>query len=186
MESTMFLKFAGDAVFTANGVFLENNSCIRYKHKEAVYVTVFPLNPALLPYTVKFTGCEAFPDCGLERVVTLCQNRYLALFSQRYSYVFSQNRCFPSDCNPADRFFCSVKAGDTQKARSFMTRELSSSVGDDALAEFFAPYKAIVKDERFLSEGDGAFLLIDEKNDAHPVTLSLKNNLIDDITQNDA
>ena len=73
----MFLKFAGDAVFMANGVFLENNSCIRYKQKEAVYVTVFPLNPALLPYTVKFTGCSAFPDSGLVTVVALSKDKYL-------------------------------------------------------------------------------------------------------------
>ena len=183
MESTMFLKFAGDAVFMANGVFLENNSCIRYKQKEAVYVTVFPLNPALLPYTVKFTGCSAFPDSGLVTVVALSKDKYLALFSKRYSYVFSSCDVLPSDCSPIGEFFTSVKAGDMEKARSFMTRELSSSVQNQAISEFFAPYKAVVKDEHFLSMQEGGFLLIDDKNVALPVVMTIKNNLIDDIAE---
>ena len=76
-----------------------------------------------------------------------------------------------------------MKKGDYAAARKYMTSELSSSVEDAALGEFFSPYKAVVRDDNFVSGGDGAFLLVDEQNTAHPVSLSLKNNLIDDITE---
>ena len=151
MEITLFLKFAEQAAFTANGVFLENNCCVKFRKCESVYVTVFPLNPALLPYTVKFCGFTPSPCGGLVNVVKLDQCRALALFEKRFGYVFSPREKCPCDCSP---------------------------VGD-----FFSPYKAVVRDENFVSDADGAFLLVDENNSAHPVILSLKNNLIDDITE---
>ena len=70
-----------------------------------------------------------------------------------------------------------------EKARTYMTGELSSSVENNALASFLAPYKSVIKDERFLSDADGSFLFIDDDNVAHPMILSVKNNLIDDITE---
>lgn len=179
----MFLKFAEDAVFMANGVFLENNACIKFKQCEAVFVTVFPLNPALLPYTVKITGSSVSPCSGLVTVVTLDKCRFLALFERRFSYVFSKNDRCPCDCSPVGEFFTCVKKNDMEKARTYMTGELSSSVENNALASFLAPYKSVIKDERFLSDADGSFLFIDDDNVAHPMILSVKNNLIDDITE---
>ena len=70
-----------------------------------------------------------------------------------------------------------------EKARTYMTGELSSSVENNALKEFMSPYKAVIKDERFLSDADNSFLFIDDGDVAHPVTLTIKNNLIDDITE---
>ena len=183
MEITLFLKFAEQAAFTANGVFLENNSCVKFRKCESVYVTVFPLNPALLPYTVKFCGFTPTPCGGLVNVVMLDECRALALFEKRFGYVFSPREKCPCDCSPVGDFFSCVKKGDYAAARKYMTSELSSSVEDAALGEFFSPYKAVVRDDNFVSGGDGAFLLVDEQNSAHPVSLSLKNNLIDDITE---
>ena len=77
MEITLFLKFAEQAAFMANGVFLENNCCVKFRKCESVYVTVFPLNPALLPYTVKFCGFTPSPCGGLVNVVKLDQCRAL-------------------------------------------------------------------------------------------------------------
>ena len=183
MEITLFLKFAEQAAFTANGVFLENNSCVKFRKCESVYVTVFPLNPALLPYTVKFCGFTPTPCGGLVNVVMLDECRALALFEKRFGYVFSPREKCPCDRSPVGDFFSCVKKGDYAAARKYMTSELSSSVEDAALGEFFSPYKAVVRDDNFVSGGDGAFLLVDEQNTAHAVSLSLKNNLIDDITE---
>lgn len=183
----MYLKSADSAVFMANGVFLENNSCIRYKNCEAVYVTVFPLSPALLPYTVKFVGQNVMPCGQLVTVISLSCDKFLAMFDKRYSYVFAPETCRPAPCDKCgivSEFFECVKHGDMKKARSMMTGELSSSVDDVSLADFLGGYKAVIQDENFLSSSPDSFLLIDNDNAAHAHTFSLKNNLIDNITEN--
>mgnify|MGYP004664307369 CR=1 FL=1 len=183
MEITLFLKFAECGAFSANGVFLENGACIKFRKCECVYVTVFPLDVCLLPYTVKFSGENVSPCGGLVRVIKLDECRYLALFEKRYSYVFSPREKCPCDCSSAGEFFSCVKKGDFPSARKYMTASLSSSVDDNSLSEFFAPYVSIVRDENFICKDKDAFLLIDDSGVAHPVTLSLKNNLVDDIVE---
>ena len=182
MEITLFLKFEGDAVFSANGVFLENDSCIKFRQCESVFVTVFPLSLALLPYTVKFSGANVRP-CEVVTVVTLCENRFLALFKKRFAYAFSHNSRLPCGENSPCKFFDCVKKQDFPSARRYLTSELNESLSDEALSEFFSPYVSMIDDNRFLSDEKNAYLLIDEQNRAHSVTLSLNNNLIDDITE---
>ncbi len=183
----MYLKSVDNAVFTANGIFLENNSCIRYDNCEAVYATVFPLSPALLPYTVKFVGQNVMSCDRLVSVIRLDCDKFLSIFDKRYSYIFSPETqpLIPRDkCGVVSEFFRCVKCGDMKKARSMMTNELSASVDDAALADFLSDYKTVIRDENFMSSDPDSFLLIDNDNAAHSHTFSLKNNLIDNIAEN--
>lgn len=182
MELEMFLQSDADAVFSANGVFLENNSCIKYETRESVYITIFPLSQKLNPYTARLTGSSVTSDCSFCDVYCLSADKFVAHFMPKYNYVYSPNMHVDDDSGGiVAKFFKYVKNQDYKECNRYMTAELASSLSETAINEFFKDYIAVIKDNFFFSNEKDCYLFIDKDKRAHPHTVRLKNNLIDDI-----
>ena len=134
-----------ECVMLINGAFNEKPAPIAYPAASPLYVTLLPLKALLLPYTVKLLGGKPASNAELARSCEIAADRFIVGFSERHNYVYSPVAAETPPKGAAQRLFRLVKAGDTEGARKLMTRELSESVDDAALTEFFAPYSEIIE-----------------------------------------
>ena len=183
MDANLFLKCVTDAWFLVNGRLVENGSGVSVERDQAVCVTVFPVNPALLPYSARLIDRSVSPDNALVSVVEVGQNCSVALFDSRYECVFSPESykkphvfCDGLVCE----FFWLVKSGDVNGARSMMSEELSDSVDDGALSAFFDGYKSIFKAD-FLSTERNSYMLVTDDDRATPLSVVMVGDKIDDV-----
>lgn len=174
------------AVFTVNGVFFESVTKLKAEPSDSLFITVFPLDAVYLPYTVRIGGGEAFANAALTKIYRLRDNRFLVRFLPRFNYVYSPVRHEAANKNGSvvKRLFEAVKERDLSAARSLMTKELSASVNDNALAEFFDGYVEAVDNNGYLpTDGDSFFLIPDSGKAAELFKANLKNGLIDNIEE---
>lgn len=170
-------------VFGINGRFFETVGRLRIGGDEVIYLTVFPLNAALLPYTVKLNGGTVASNDGLARAIRLTDTDVLVRLLPRYNYVYApESRPFPAaDGTAAERFFSAVKSGDAQAARTYLTPGLSSAVDDESLRSFFAPYREIISADGVLSAQKDVYFLVTDDDRAEPFAFVTTGGLIDDI-----
>lgn len=183
MEANLFLKSVTDAWFLVNGKLVENGSGVSVERDQAVCVTVFPVNPALLPYSARIIDRSVSPDNALVSVVEVGQNCAVALFDSRYECVFSPEsyKKTPVFCDGlVCEFFWMVKSGDVDGARAMMTEELSASVDDSALSAFFDGYKSIFKAD-FLPGERNSYMLVTDDDHIAPLSVVLVGDKIDDV-----
>jgi hypothetical protein len=171
------IKTDYDAVFTINGSFTEGRKTLSLSNDEIYYITVFPLNAALLPYTVKLANGFVASNDDLARVCEISTTQRILKFSPRYAFVYasgSENHI--KETSLPLRFFNAVKTGNLSEARSFLSTDLSSSVSSDALSSFFDDYFDLI-------ENDGKFYLVDGNGKASKYRFTIKENLIDDVSE---
>lgn len=135
-----------ECVMLINGAFNEKPAPVTYPSSSPLYVTLFPLKALLLPYTVKLLGGKAMSNTELASSCEIAADRFIIGFAERHNYVYSPKAVEETPIKGLPpRLFALVKAGDFESARKLMTRELSESVDDAAIAEFFAPYSGIIE-----------------------------------------
>lgn len=186
MNINLHIKNDFPAVYMLNGVFIESGRRIVIRRDEVTYVTVLPLSAALLPYTVKLAGGKARCNEELCRVFTLTENDLVLRLSPRYNYVYSpepQNSAVERSSALVPRFFAAVVSKDLQNARKFLTQGLASTIDDASLTAFFSDYDDIIANDGYVPAAPNSYFLIDKEGKAALFTFSLKDNLIDDITE---
>ncbi len=174
------------AVFTVNGVFFESITKLKAEPSDSLFITVFPLDAVYLPYTVRLGGGEAFANAALTKIVRLRENRFLVRFLPRFNYVYSPVRHEPANRNGSvvKRLFEAVKERDLTAARSLLTEELSASVDDNSLLEFFDGYEDMVDNNGYVSACKDSFFLVPESGKvAELFKVRLKNGLIDNLEE---
>ncbi|MDR0426061.1 MAG: hypothetical protein LBH24_02705 [Clostridiales bacterium] len=185
MNLTLHIKAEFDAVFLLNGLFCEQARSIRHSGAQVLYITVLPLSAVYLPYTVKLAGETARSNGELTRVLRLSDSALLLRLLPRYNYVYTAKPADPAPRSPLiPAFFDAVKKNELSRARAMMTYELSASVEDGALLHFFAEFSDIVYNDGYVPAPDNSYFLFDEAGKNALFVFHLKNNLIDDITEN--
>lgn len=175
METLLYINADFETVFMINGVFTES-SVIACDADDVLYITVLPLNPLHLPYTVKTVAGKILNDTPLAKSFKTSKGVALKL-SPRFNYVYTAaEHCRPGDI--AELFFEYVKQKNFAKARTLMTPELGDALNDESLFEFFAPYNELVKC------GDGYFM-INADDEGEEYIFELKNKRIDNIRSAD-
>ncbi len=178
MQIILQVKSECSAVYLVNGTFIERFSRITVKSDEVVYVTVLPLSPALLSYTVKICGGSVVAPKEFCRVSDTPRGRTIT-FLPRYNYVY---RCAPKNETDAhvtdirEKFFFAVKSGDLNGARALMTEELSSAVDDETLSSFFDDYNDLVAN-------DSEYTATDKTGKAKSLVFTLRDGKINDVEE---
>lgn len=171
MESLITLNNNFEAVFLVNGIFTEKNT-FSYDEESVIYITVLPMDSLLLPYTIKFSAGKILNGKTFATSIKIA-NGFLIKLHPRFSYVYStQPHLSPADI--AESFFEKIKNDDVEKARAMLCKELSLSLTDTDLKEFFAGYTDIIK----ATEG---YYLINTSNEGELYEFSIKNELIENI-----
>ena len=136
--------FGFECVTMLNGAFNERPAPLSYPTDAPLYVTLLPLRAMLLPYTVRLLGGRVTANRELAECFGIGADRYIATFAERHNYVYSPVVMPPATGLP-EKLLRLIKAGDLPAARALMTPDLSASVSDEAITEFFAPYSGITE-----------------------------------------
>lgn len=171
-----------ECVYYINGEFYERADSLTMSEYDIVYVTVFPLKPTLLPYTVKLNGAENISD-ELASGIRLNPDHYLLTLSPRYMIVYGNAKhSLPPPKSPIARLFSLVKTGDLTAAYAMLTEQLRSTVEKPDLAAFFGDYERIAE---CTWDNSAKFYLIDKNGVAKLHSYTLKDGFIDDIIEPD-
>lgn len=142
---------------------------------EVLYITVLPLDAMLLPYTVKLAAAAVQAN---ETLACLYRSgsEFILKLQPRFNYVYTPSpRLREKDMT--EIFFAHVKAGAPEKARAFMTPELSGSIDDKSLIDFFSPFIDISP-----ADAPGRYYMLGSDGEAKLFIFTLKNGLIDNIS----
>lgn len=177
MNSFVTLKTEYPAVFTVNGSFTEAKRALSLRRDEVYFITVFPLEASLLPYTVKITNMRVCNNSNLAVLCQLNKNEYLLRLQPRYGYVFAPSTNKQTDDDDiAVRFFRLIKGDELATARTLLSETLSKSISDGALSDFFDGFDDIYFDGK-------EYFLIDTSGKSHRYSFEIKHNLIDDVSE---
>ena len=184
MNAHLYIKSDFSAVFTVNGVFTEGKRPIAVRSDEVLFVTVFPISSAMLPYTVKLAGGRVQSNDDLAKLLELKRGEFLLRLTPRYSFVFPVCEGTGTYETAVDdipvRFFRAVKSGDIPSSRAYLTSGLSASIHDQALASFFDGFEDIVRQEGAV---DNHYYLLNKQNKPTIFHFVIVNNLIDDVSE---
>ncbi len=179
----LHIKSSFDCVYFVNGEFFEKCDTLETDEFDVIYVTVMPIKPTLLPYTVRLTGAgNIFSD--LYDGMRLDENNFLLCLKPRYMIVYGsapkkQPVVLPS---PISRLFSLVKDGDLAGAYAMLSDDLKSTVDKSGVAGFFAGFDRL--EECFWKDGTD-FYLIDANGVARAHSYSMKDEFIDNIIEKD-
>ncbi|MBQ7227816.1 MAG: hypothetical protein IJX05_05405 [Clostridia bacterium] len=182
----MKIRYAVDAefesVYLVNGAFNEKIKNIEYPAMSPLYITALPLNALLLPYTVRLIGGKAVANADLAQIYEVADSRYIVRLKERHNYVYSPARVqtIQPEKGVVPAFYRAVKSGDFPKARLMMTKDLSSSIDDESLADFFAPYIDVVEN-RFADLSGGFFLINKNTLKGEPLSVEIVGERINNI-----
>lgn len=182
MNKLVHIKTDFPCVFLLNGTFTEQADSFNYNTANPIYVTTLPLEAHLLSYTVKIAGSKPLYNENLCSVFCDGDHMYIKL-AKRSSYIYSSVKHNTATTATAEEFFNRIKKGQLQGARALLSSELSNSVDDASLQAFFDGYTAIIKNEYSKNPHSNEFYLIDNLGNGTKFVFSLKDNLIDDITE---
>lgn len=183
MELIYHIKTEVNAVFLLNGSFVESAEKVIYRDSEPLYITVLPLEALYLPYTVKLTDGKAITNESLTDSFSLGKGHFYVILKARYNYVYSPERQSEPivESGIVPKFFKNIRDKRFGLARECLTHELSASVDDGALTEFFADYVAAI--ENVYTPAKGWFLLKKE-GDASVCDIKIRSGLIDNFEIN--
>lgn len=178
MESVYhFVSYS--SVLLLNGSFVQSAVSVRYNDSEPLFVTVLPLEAAYLPYTVEFLNGKAVTNSALALCCDMGEGHYYAELKPRCAYVYSPAPpAQAASGDPMAQFLGFVQSGNFTAARSMMCAELSESVSDEALADFFTGVACIRENVYTPEKG---YLLIKQDGTAPRCDIALKNGLIENI-----
>lgn len=164
---------------------MESAENIQYIDNESLYITALPLHALLLPYTVKLAGGKPITNAELTVSYSLPNNQYHIKLLQRYNYVYSTPSPHIAQIESSGvipRMLRAVKENNFTAARLCMTPDLSSSIDDSSLTDFFSEYIDIIENN-YLPGLPNSYFLIDKNNKGHLFNFTLKSNLIDNMIE---
>ncbi|MDR1138678.1 MAG: hypothetical protein LBK70_02250 [Clostridiales bacterium] len=184
MSIVLHFETSYDAVYTVNGVFLESANKIRYPANQAMYVTVFPLNAQLLPYTIKMIGNKVVSNKELCDSYQLMQDNYFVRLNPRHNYVYSpQSRQVQPPVGLVEDFYHRIKQGDLSGARMLMTDDLNKHIEDEGMVAFFKEFVDIVYNKFVDDLPDNGYFLVTKDGQSAFYVFDILDDLIDNIRQ---
>ena len=173
-----------ESVFLVNGIFKERINNVDYPKMSPLYITTLPLSALLLPYTIRLVNGKSTCNSNLVSIYEVADGRFIVKLKERHNYVYSPESIqkLPPESGVASVFYRTVKAGEFEKARRMMTKELSSSINDDALASFFAPYVDVVEN-RFDDLPGEVFFINGETGRSEPFHFEFSGEKISNIEE---
>lgn len=182
MES-VFHFVSENSVLLLNGSFVQSASAVRYKFREPLFVTVLPLDAMYLPYTIEILGGKAVTNENLAICCDMGDGHYYIELLRRSAYVYSPEavataaESAQSAGLPA-KLLEFVRDGNYSAARALLTTELSDSVSDGALSDFF---EGVIKVRENNFTQQKGYLLIKNDGTAARCDIIMKNGLIENI-----
>lgn len=171
-----------DCVCSVNGEFCESPVDLDMNEYDVVYVTVFPLDVSLLPYTVKLISTQNI-NTPLYVGIRLSPEHYLLNLMPRRPVLYSSSPAAPKNYSSAiSRLFALVKSGETNAAYAMLSDNLKSVIDKKTLETFFDDYERLI-DCKWLT--GGKFYLVTEGGNARLHSYTVKDEFIDDITELD-
>lgn len=167
-----------ECVFYINGEFFETAESVEMSEFDVAYITVLPLEPALLPYTVKLCGTESVKN-KLAYGVRL-QDTFLLMLSPKYPLVYETKKT-PPPSSLIGRLFSLVK-DDLTAAYAMLSEGLKKDIDKNTLAAFFEGYERIAECKQ---KDKNRFYLIDRNGRAKAHSYSVCDGFIDDIREED-
>ncbi|MCX4312993.1 MAG: hypothetical protein OSJ83_03900 [Clostridia bacterium] len=172
-----------DCVYLINGELSDRADSLTMSEYDVVYVTVFPIDIRLLPYTVKLEGADNIKN-SLAVGVRLSAEHYLLHLAPRLPVLYGNADSFRNIRTPSriGRLFSHVKNGDMTAAFAMLTENLKSSISENALEAFFSACERVA--ECTWSDGNN-FYLIPANGLPRLCSYTLKDEFIDDLSQCD-
>lgn len=186
MEVFYFFECDSPAVFLVNGVFFDSLTRLKAEQSDSLYITVLPLDALYLPYTVRIGGGQVYANSSLTCLYRLRSERYLVRFLPRFNYVYTPVRHEPpkKSAGAVSALLEAVKSRDLSAARALLTPELSASVDDNSLLEFFDGYSCAVENNGYVLGIPNSFFLIPDDNETASLFVAeYKNGLIDNLDE---
>lgn len=185
MNSLVHIKSEFPCMYMLNGNFTEKADSFNYNTDNPIYITAFPLQAHLLPYTVKIVGGKPLYNAQLCSSFAPEGHLYIKL-KPRYNYVYSvqaeKDNIEHFGC--AENFFNAVKRGDINFARTLLSADLNESVDDESLQSFFDDYTAIFKNDFGNKTAKNEYFLIEKGGNGIAFNFEIENGLINNISEN--
>lgn len=171
-----------NSVLLLNGSFVQTAAAVRYEKSEPLFVTVLPLDAALLPYTVEIIAGKAVHNAALATCCDLGNEHYYIELRPRCAYVYSPANIPPvaSAASVPAQLLAFVQSGNFAAARSMLSPALGESITDDALADFFEGVTAVRENTFTPQKG---WLLLKDNGTASVCRIDFVNGLIENITE---
>ncbi len=178
MES-VYHFIAENSVLLLNGSFVQSAQSVRYSSNEPLFVTVLPLEAMYLPYTAEILNGKALSNKSLAVCCDMGDGHFYIELKPRCAYVFSPQTpvSVPSASAPA-QLLAFVREGNFSAARSMLTSELSDSISDEALADFFDGVIAVRENTFTPQKG---YLLVKSDGTAPRCDIAMRGGLIENI-----
>ena len=170
-----------ECIYYINGEFFERADSLAMSEFDVVYVTVFPIKPTLLPYTVKLRGAETVKT-EFAFGMRLSTEHYLLSLLPRHMIVYSGTLKPLPPLSPISRLYAFLRGGDVGSAYAMLSAELKSSIDKATLERFFSDCERIAECRW---EDGNKFYKIDKNCTAKLCAYTLKDEFIDDITECD-
>jgi len=185
MEINLKIAAEFDAVYLVNGE-LSESSEFSYGQDDVVYITILPLDAALLPYTLKMVGGGVKNNSALAKSYRLNAGEYHLKLLPRYNYIYSVENTAASNSYAANfapaskpqRFFDLVIKKKLAAARELLSDDLNQSIDDASLGAFFAGFFDMVP-----GSATGDYYLINRDNCGVLYNFALVGGLIDNIIE---
>lgn len=169
-----------DCVLLLNGSFVQTAASVRYDADEPLYVTVLPLDATYLPYTVELIDGKTVSPTPLVTCSDMGEGHRLIELALRSAYVYSPSASAvpPPPPGALAQLLSFVHSGNFAAARAMMSPELSDSVTDSALADFF---DGVVSVRENIYTSEGGYLLVRNDGTAARCEITVRGGLIENI-----
>ncbi len=178
MES-VYHFVAENSVLLLNGSFVQSAHSVRYSSDEPLFVTVLPLEAMFLPYTAEILNGKALSNKSLAVCSDMGNGHILVELKPRLAYVFSPQTPVtePVASAPA-QLLAFVREGNFSAARSMLAPDLSDSISDEALADFFDGVLSVRENAFTPQKG---YLLVKSDGTAPRCEITMRGGLIENI-----
>lgn len=172
-----------DCVYSINGELTDRADSLTMSEYDVVYITVFPIDVRLLPYTVKLEGADNVKT-PLAAGVRLSAEHYLLCLAPRLPVLYGNAANFGNVASPGriGRLFSHVKNGDMHAAFAMLSENLKSGITHNALEAFFSGCEHVA--ECTWTDGN-YFYIIPASGQPRRCSYTLKDEFIDDLAQCD-
>ena len=161
-----------ESVFLLSGSFFEGGTFVT-SEDTVVYITVLPLDPTVLPYTVKIVGASVERGWPLAVPCKVGENEYFIKMERRMDVYSPTHQNVPEDM--VERFFYYVKGKHLGFAMEMLSGGLRSTLGEQDLWAFFEGFTHLVRTPN-------GYYAVDGSGNGHSCEFSLVEGSIDDIS----
>ena len=171
-----------NSVLLLNGSFVQSAAAVRYESGEPLFVTVLPLEAMYIAYTVAILDGKAVTNAQLAVCCDMGGGHKYIELRPRSAYVYAPSykvHAAPVPSVPA-QLLSYVREANFSAARTLLSPELSESISDEALADFFAGVTAVRENVFTPQKG---WLFLKEDGTASVCAIDMRGGIIENIVE---